>query len=69
MLVGLLAVSVGYALWTALLVGMVLVLGPHHPRTQDEREPLDAGRLGLAAFAVVMFVLCFTPVPVELVGF
>jgi membrane-associated protease RseP (regulator of RpoE activity) len=69
LLVGLLAVSVGYALWTALLVGMVLVLGPHHPRTNDEREPLDVTRLGLAAFSVAMFVLCFTPVPVELVGF
>jgi hypothetical protein len=47
---------------------MVLALGPHHPRTMDEAEPLDSTRLALAAFALVMFILCFTPVPVELIG-
>ncbi len=68
LLVALLTISMGYVLWTVLVVAMVLVLGPHHPRTPDEAEPLDPGRLALAVFAAVMFVLCFTPVPVELVG-
>jgi membrane-associated protease RseP (regulator of RpoE activity) len=68
LLVGLLTISLGYVLWTVLLVGMVLVLGPHHPRTMDEAEPLDSMRLGLAVFALIMFVLCFTPVPIQLIG-
>ena len=33
----------------------------------EEDMPLDTGRLWLAGFAVVMFVLCFTPVPVSFV--
>lgn len=68
LLVGLLAVSLGYLLWTLLVVAMVLILGPHHPRTIDESEPLGRGRLLLAAFAVAMFVLCFTPVPIQFIG-
>jgi membrane-associated protease RseP (regulator of RpoE activity) len=69
LLVALLAVSTAYLLWTAIVVAMVLLLGPRHPRTMDEREPLNGARLGLAAFAAVLFVLCFTPVPIEVVGF
>ena len=38
---------------------------PHHPRTFDEDVPLDRARLLLALFALVMFVLCFTPAPIE----
>jgi membrane-associated protease RseP (regulator of RpoE activity) len=68
LLVGLLAISLGYLLWTILVIAMVLALGPHHPRTIDEDEPLDRGRLLLAGFAVLMFVLCFTPVPVQFIG-
>jgi hypothetical protein len=34
----------------------------------DEAEPLDSMRLGLAVFALIMFVLCFTPVPIQLIG-
>ena len=67
-MVAALFVSTGYALFTALIVVMVLALGPRHPRTADEDEPLDRTRLILAACAAVMFVLCFTPVPVQLVG-
>ena len=53
---------VGYAvaaiLWT-------LFMGPHHPPTMDEHVPLDRGRLWLAAAALVVFVLCFMPAPIE----
>jgi len=28
--------------------------------------PLDSTRLWLAVFAAVMFVLCFTPTPIEI---
>ena len=67
-LVGMMALSflaVSWVLWSVLLGAMLYFLGARHPRTPDEDVPLDAGRLVLAAFAVVMFVLCFTPVPVS----
>jgi membrane-associated protease RseP (regulator of RpoE activity) len=56
--------SVSWVVWTILLGLMLYFFGAQHPRTSDEDMPLDTGRLLLAAFAVVMFVLCFTPVPV-----
>lgn len=31
-------------------------------------EPLDAGRLSLGALTFVLGILCFTPVPIELIG-
>ena len=34
-------------------------------RTFDEEIPLDSLRLWLALFAAVMFILCFTPAPIE----
>ena len=44
---------------------MLLAFGPRHPRTFDEDAPLDTARRWLAIFAVVMFILCFTPAPIE----
>ena len=31
-----------------------------------EHEPLGAGRYLIAVAALVIFILCFTPVPIEL---
>jgi membrane-associated protease RseP (regulator of RpoE activity) len=64
-LLGLTFVSTSWILWTVLTVGMLVVFGPRHPRTVDEEMPLDMSRLLLAAFAVVMFALCFTPAPIQ----
>jgi membrane-associated protease RseP (regulator of RpoE activity) len=64
-LIGLTFISSSWLVWTALTVVMLLAFGPRHPRTVDEHIPLDTGRLWLAVFAVVMFVLCFTPAPIE----
>jgi hypothetical protein len=44
---------------------MLVMFGPRHPRTADEHEPLDPPRMWLAVFAVIMFVLCFSPAPIE----
>ena len=60
--------SPSWIVWSTLMVVMLFVFGRHHPRTFDEEIPLDRTRLWLALFAVVMFVLCFTPVPVEQIG-
>ena len=64
-LVALSFISSSWVVWTVLTVVMLLAFGPRHPRTLDEDIPLDRNRLWLAAFAVVMFILCFTPTPIE----
>jgi membrane-associated protease RseP (regulator of RpoE activity) len=55
--------SANWIVWTALMVLMLFTFGYRHPRTIDEDVPLDRARLILAIFAVVMFALCFTPIP------
>ena len=45
--------------------GMLFVFGARHPRTIDEHVPLDRTRMLLALFALIMFILCFTPAPIE----
>ena len=64
-LIGLTFVSMSWLVWTVITVIMLLAFGPRHPRTADEDVPLDRGRMLLAAAALVMFVICFTPAPIE----
>ena len=64
-LIGLSFVSMSWIVWTALTIGMLLLFGPRHPRVIDEEIPLDTSRLWLAAFALLMFILCFTPSPIQ----
>jgi membrane-associated protease RseP (regulator of RpoE activity) len=49
----------GWLFWA----GLLLVLGFRHPALLDRWEPIDAKRRGWAAVAVIVFVLCFMPVP------
>jgi membrane-associated protease RseP (regulator of RpoE activity) len=58
--------SASWIVWTVLMIVMIATFGPRHPRTFDEDVPLDRRRLMLAALAAVMFAVCFTPVPIEL---
>ena len=62
--VGLTFVSSSWIAWTVLLVIMIVTMGPRHPPTLDEDEPLDRGRLILAAVALAILVGCFTPAPI-----
>ena len=64
-LIGLTFVSRSWLVWTVLTVVMLVAFGPRHPRTIDEEVPLDRGRLWLAAAALLMFIVCFTPAPIE----
>jgi membrane-associated protease RseP (regulator of RpoE activity) len=64
-LIGLTFVSSSWLVWTVLTVVMLVAFGPRHPRTVDEDIPLDRSRLWLAAAALLMFIVCFTPAPVE----
>jgi membrane-associated protease RseP (regulator of RpoE activity) len=57
--------SVNWRVWTVIAIGMLFLFGRHHPRTFDENVPLDSTRRALALFALLMFVLCFTPVPIQ----
>jgi len=64
-LIGLSFVSSSWIVWTVLTVSMLVAFGPRHPRTYDEHIPLDGTRMWLAVFALLMFVLCFSPAPIE----
>ena len=57
-------ISASWLLFTLVIIVMLLMFGPRHPRVLDEYEPLGSGRIAVALFAVVMLVLCFTPVPI-----
>jgi membrane-associated protease RseP (regulator of RpoE activity) len=57
--------SPGLFVWTGLMIVMLWRFGRHHPRTFDENIPLDRTRQLLAIVAIVIFVLCFTPAPVQ----
>jgi len=63
--------SSSWIVWTILMVAMLFTFGPRHPRVFDEHVPLDRARLILAFVALLIFVLCFTPTPIqpmELIG-
>jgi membrane-associated protease RseP (regulator of RpoE activity) len=63
--------SSSWIVWTFLLLVMLAMFGPKHPRVFDEDVPLDRTRVVLALLAVAMFALCFTPAPIrpmELIG-
>ena len=57
--------SSSWIVWTGLMIVMLLLFGPHHPRTFDEDVPLDPTRVRLALVALVMLIVCFTPAPIE----
>jgi membrane-associated protease RseP (regulator of RpoE activity) len=57
--------SSSWIVWTALMIGMLVMFGRHHPRTFDEHEPLDPTRMALAVVALAMLIVCFTPAPIE----
>ena len=66
-LAGLSFFSTSWILWTVLMVAMLGVLGPRHPSTFDEHVPLDTTRIWVAVIGVVVFVICFAPVPLQIV--
>ena len=58
--------SLSWLVWMILMIVMLVAFGPRHPRTLDEHIPLDRARLLVALGALLMFVLCFTPSPIEM---
>jgi membrane-associated protease RseP (regulator of RpoE activity) len=57
--------SRSWIVWTALMLVMLFLFGPRHPSTGDEDVPLDPTRIAIAVVALLMFVVCFTPAPLE----
>jgi membrane-associated protease RseP (regulator of RpoE activity) len=57
--------SRSWIVWTIMLIVMIVMFGPRHPRTVDEHIPLDRRRRLVALGALLMFILCFTPAPIE----
>jgi len=64
-IIGLALFSMSWVIWAALMVAMILFLGPRHPRTVDEHIPLDRTRQWVAIGAAAIFAVCFTPAPIE----
>lgn len=57
--------SLSWLVWTVLMIAMLFAFGANHPRTFDEDVPIDRTRLVLAFVALAVFVLSFTPTPIE----
>ena len=64
-IIALTLVSSSWIAWAILVVVVLMVAGPSHPPTANDRLPLGARRTALAVAAAIVFVLCFTPAPVE----
>ncbi|MBE3075944.1 MAG: hypothetical protein IMZ75_13540 [Actinobacteria bacterium] len=58
-------ISSSWMFMTVMMLAMLFILGPRHPRVIYEHEKLGSGRIALAVFALVMLVLCFTATPIE----
>lgn len=63
--IGLTFVSISWVAWSVVMVVVLAVAGLHHPPTLDDQLSLGRPRLALAAAAALVFILCFTPEPVE----
>jgi membrane-associated protease RseP (regulator of RpoE activity) len=57
--------SSSWILFALMLTAMATIFGFRHPRVIDEHEPLSRGRQVVAVIALVIFLSCFTPVPVQ----
>ena len=63
--VALTSLSLSWIVWAALMVGMLFMFGPRHPPTLDVHVPLDRTRRWIALGTLAIFVLCFTPAPIQ----
>jgi membrane-associated protease RseP (regulator of RpoE activity) len=52
---------IGWFLWCFI----VMLIGLYHPPVHDESEPLDPRRRVLAWLGLLLFILCFIPVPMR----
>jgi membrane-associated protease RseP (regulator of RpoE activity) len=57
--------SASWMFMTLMMLAMLVLLGPRHPRVLWEDDPLPRSRHVVALIALVIFILCFTPVPID----
>jgi membrane-associated protease RseP (regulator of RpoE activity) len=57
--------SLSWAPMAVMMLAMALIIGIRHPRIVDEETPLDGRRKLVALLALIMFAICFTPIPFE----
>lgn len=60
--------SASWAVFALMLVVMTFMFGFRHPRIHDEDLPLDPRRRAVAVLAALIFIVCFTPVPIDTIG-
>ena len=63
--VGMCAVSSNWFVLALLMLAMVYFVGLRHPPVLSEHEPIGTGRRLVAVAVVVIFILCFMPIPIE----
>ena len=62
--IGLTFFSSSWIAWTVLLIAMIVTVGPRHPPTLDDEVEIGDRRRLLAAIAMVILIICFTPAPI-----
>lgn len=58
-------ISYSWVVMALMMIAMLFILGPRHPRVLAEHEPLGRGRYALFVVAIVIFAICFTPAPID----
>lgn len=58
-------VSSSWFMMTLMMLLMLFAFGPRHPSVLDESVDLDPLRRSIALFSAFVFIVCFTPVPIE----
>jgi membrane-associated protease RseP (regulator of RpoE activity) len=58
----------GWYGWVVYAVLLALIMRAGHPPLLDEDEPLGRGRRMVAVLGLIVFLLCFMPVPITIVS-
>lgn len=58
-------ISYSWVLMTLMMLLMLYFIGPRHPRVLAEYLPLGKGRVILFVVAILIFIVCFTPAPID----
>jgi membrane-associated protease RseP (regulator of RpoE activity) len=58
-------VASSWLVMTLMMVAMLVLFGARHPRVIYENEPIGRPRQLVAVFALIILILCFTPVPLR----
>ena len=57
--------STSWVVLTVMMLAMLVFLGSRHPRVLYEHEPVSRGRQAVAVVALIILILCFTPIPLR----